>query len=414
MHRAAWLARHVCKPEQKVLFTTFTRNLATDISTHLKKICSREEWERIEVINLDAWVRRFLEKQQFHLRLTFEDASSEDLWTKAIQLAGEVPFPANFIRDEWDNVIQGQGIESWEAYMTVSRVGRNRRLNRQERLQLWPIFQEYRAMLTERGLCEPPDAFRAASRLIRQRNVAFPYRSVIVDEAQDFGNEAFRLIRTLVPTGENDLFIVGDAHQRIYGHQVVLSRCGIDIRGRGRKLRINYRTTEELKNWATGLLKGLSFDDLDAGTDEADGVRSLVHGEPPVIKTCSSQAAAAKEACAHIKALIGNGASPEGICFVARTHRELQSYENHLKQVCTKLHEIKRSEADDSSKPGLRLATIHRVKGLEFDHVVIADKLKNLEPSATPRDSAHQERALLYVAATRARHSLLVCRVKAD
>jgi DNA helicase IV len=63
-----------------------------------------------------------------------------------------------------------------------------------------------------------------------------------VDEAQDFGNEAFRLIRAIVPVGENDLFIVGDAHQRIYGHQVVLSRCGIDIRGRGRKLKLNFRT----------------------------------------------------------------------------------------------------------------------------------------------------------------------------
>jgi len=109
MHRAVWLARHACEPGDKILFTTFTRNLAADISANLKKICSREEWENIEVINLDAWVRRFLEKQQFSLRLTYEDSSSDELWSKALNLGSDLPFPPEFIRSEWDNVVQAQG-----------------------------------------------------------------------------------------------------------------------------------------------------------------------------------------------------------------------------------------------------------------------------------------------------------------
>jgi hypothetical protein len=261
MHRAAWLVRNACSTGQKVLFTTFTRNLAADIAANLKKLCTREEWERIEVINLDAWARRFLEKQGFNLKLTYEHASREDLWKKAVDIA--VPPPAflpEFVRSEWDNVIQANGIESCDAYLIISRVGRHRRLSRLERKQLWPVFEEYRALLNEHGLSEPADAFRTASRLIETRSISFPYRSVLVDESQDFGNEAFRLIRALVPPSENDLFLVGDAHQRIYGHQVVLSRCGIDIRGRGRKLRINYRTTEELnRNHAVGNDFGFDF-----------------------------------------------------------------------------------------------------------------------------------------------------------
>jgi superfamily I DNA/RNA helicase len=413
MHRAVWLARHACGPGEKILFTTFTRNLAADISANLKKICSREEWENIEVINLDAWVRRFLEKQQFSLRLTFEDPSSDELWSKALNLGSDLSFTPEFFRSEWDNVVQAQGIETWEAYMTASRVGRRSRLSRQERRQLWTVFEEYRALLNERGLCEPPDGFRAASRLIAERKVSFPYRAVVVDEAQDFGNEAFRLIRALVQSGINDIFVVGDAHQRIYGHQVVLSRSGIDIRGRGRKLRVNYRTTEELKNWATQLLKGGSFDDLDAGADDTNGVRSLMHGTPPVVKSCSSEIAAAEEVCAHVKSLLAvEQAEPEAICLVAHTHRELDQYERHLKVVCAAIHQIETGKADDGSRPGLRLATIHRVKGLEFDHVILAGQLEGLNSGPAITDQALHKQVLLYVAATRARRSLFVCSVE--
>ena len=412
MHRAVWLARNSCAPGQKILFTTFTKNLAADIASNLKKLCSREEWERIEVVNLDAWTRRFLEKQGFNLKLTYEAASRDDLWQKALEIAAPAAaFPSDFVRGEWDNVIQAHGIETCEAYLVVSRVGRSHRLSRPDRKQLWPVFQEYRALLSERGLSEPPDAFRTASRLIASRSISFPYRAVLVDESQDFGNEAFRLIRRLVPPCENDLFITGDAHQRIYGHQVVLSRCDIDIRGRGKKLRINYRTTEELKNWGMGLLRGLSFDDLDAGVDDNQGIRSLTHGEPPTVSTCPNEAAAALEFSAHIKSLLETGVKPETICIVAGTHHELDEYQKYVKQVCPETHRIEPGKADDSATPGLRLATIHRVKGLEFDHVILAGHLEEIEGTQDKSDQTMQRRALLYVAATRARNSLFICRV---
>jgi mRNA-degrading endonuclease RelE of RelBE toxin-antitoxin system len=413
MHRAAWLARNTCMPGQKILFTTFTKNLATDIASNLKKICSREEWERIEVVNLDAWARRFLEKQGFSLKLTYENSSRDDLWGKALEIvAADHSFPAEFIRAEWDNVIQAHGLETCDAYLAVSRVGRTHRLSRHERKELWPVFEEYRALLTERGLSEPADAFRSAAGLIAARSISFPYRAVLVDESQDFGNEAFRLIRALVPSSENDLFLVGDAHQRIYGHQVVLSRCGIDIRGRGRKLRINYRTTEELKNWATSLLKGLSFDDLDAGTDDDQGVRSLIHGEPPMVRTCPNETAVAEAVAEHVQQLLAHEETkPEGICVVAGTHRELDEYAKYLRRVSPDVHQIEPGKPEDSGTPGLRMATVHRVKGLEFDHVILAGKFDEMDALGDTSDRTRQKRSLLYVAATRARCSLFVCRL---
>ncbi len=82
--------------------------------------------------------------------------------------------------------------------------------------------------------------------------------------------------------GPHDLFLVGDAHQRIYGRvRVVLSRCGIGVVGRSRKLRLNYRTTEETRGRAAGLLHGRPVDDLDGGKDD-DRIRSLTHGPAPL------------------------------------------------------------------------------------------------------------------------------------
>jgi len=385
---------------------------AADIAANLKSLCSRDEWDRIEVLNLDAWVRRFLEKQSFVLKLAYDEG--ENLWQKALaMLPPELALTSDFVRSEWNNVVQAQGVDDLSGYLRVSRVGRTRRLSRTERQQLWSVFGEYRALLNEQGLCEPADAFRTAVGLIRDRGITFPYQAVVVDEAQDFGNEAFRLLRALVPAGANDLFIVGDAHQRIYGHQVVLSRCDIDIRGRGKKLRINYRTTEEVKNWAIGLLKGYSFDDLDAGVDDTDAVRSIVNGEPPVVKACSGVTEAADLVCSHITQLLqGESAPPETICLVARTHYELEAYEKYVRQVCPTIHQIEPGKADDGTKPGIRLATIHRVKGLEFDHMIIAGALDDFDtPSSDSTEKITANRALLYVAATRARKSLLVCRI---
>ena len=413
MHRAVWLVRNACALGQKVLFTTFTKNLAADIAANLKKLCSHEEWERIEVVNLDAWAKRFLDKQGFNLQVAYVDAVRDDLWQRAQSLLpAELLLPAEFIRAEWDNVIQAYGIETKDAYLSASRLGRTRRLDRSARSKLWAVFAEYRALLTAHGLCEPADVFRSAATIIHTKGVTFPYRSIVVDEAQDFGNEAFRLVRALAPEGANDLFITGDAHQRIYGQHVVLSRCGINIKGRGRKLRINYRTTEEVKNWASGLLKGISFDDLDAGFDDAEGVRSLVHGEAPVIQACDNETTAGEFAAAHIRSLLESGqAQPEGICLVARTHRELAEYQKYVSAVNPTIHEVEQNKAEDGAAPGIRLATIHRVKGLEFDHVILVTSVDVGSLPENDNEASIRSRALLYVAATRARRSLYVCRI---
>ena len=95
--------------------------------------------------------------------------------------------------------------------------------------------------------------------------------------AQDMHEAQWRMLRAAVADAPNDMFLVGDSHQRIYDRRSSLSKVGINIRGRSHKLRINYRTTHEILRWSLGLLGTYSYDDLDEGEDTHDfaGYHSL-------------------------------------------------------------------------------------------------------------------------------------------
>ena len=421
MHRAKYLAENIfTKDQDRILFTTFTRNLAADILENLKKICPDNIMRRIEVINLDRWVLSFLKKNDYNYNIDYGSKTSP-LWDRALSLAdGDLGLADTFFREEWKRVIQPNGITSFSEYAKISRVGRGVQLSRKKRKAVWPVFEEYRVLLNENHLREPDDAMRDARVLMEKKGDVLPYCAVIVDEAQDMGSQAFRLIRQIVSGGEqkNDIFIVGDAHQRIYHHKVVLGQCGINIKGRGKKLKINYRTTEENRRWAVNLLEGVNFDDLDGELDDQKGYKSLLHGVVPIIKVCSSFQQELDVIIDYLNQIENSDGNINGVCLVARTNNLLKQYEGALKAKGKETCFIRRSEAEDHREKGVRLATMHRVKGLEFDRVIIAgvnDGVVPLETSWTQstdqvirKETETHERALLYVAATRAKKGVLV------
>ena len=415
MHRARWLAKELPHGE-RILFTTFTRNLAADIRNNLRAICSPEEMDRIEVINLDQWVQRFLRGKRFRFRLSFD--RDREAWRQALaERPRDLDLSDNFYGDEWDQVIQANGITAREEYLRVPRTGRGSRLNRAKRAKIWRVFEEYRAQLAERGIMEVADCYRAAAALIQEDRSGAHFSSVIVDEAQDMAAPAWRLIRSIAPEGRDDLFIVGDAHQRIYSrHAVVLSRCGIEIRGRAHKLRLNYRTTEETRRWAADLLDGCAIDDLDGGPDDNRRIRSLANGPEPRLLRLAIRGEQANWIVNHLTGLADRDEPLRGVCVVARTGTERDSIGEELQDAGLTV-EVLEADSPDESSAGVRLATMHRVKGLEFDHMVIASVNKDFMPLAAAMrgvDESEQataetaERALLYVAATRAKKELTV------
>lgn len=90
-----------------------------------------------------------------------------------------------------------------DEYKRAKRIGRGTRLTREQRVQIWAVFDEYRRQLSKYQYKETDDAYRDACDLIQQNPAKSPkYAAVIVDEAQDMGTQAFRLIRAIVPEGK--------------------------------------------------------------------------------------------------------------------------------------------------------------------------------------------------------------------
>ncbi|KSV16612.1 DNA helicase UvrD [Dehalococcoides mccartyi] len=418
MHRAKWLAGKL-KGKEKLLFTTFTTNLAGDIKENLRKICSVEEQKRIEVINLDAWVSQYLREQGYSYTIAYDDII-EKTWDEAITLSGEIlEFPQAFFAEEWSKVVNAQEAFTQELYLKSSRLGRGTRLDRKKRLQVWHVFEEYQNLMKDRQIRDVETAMYECRKILGKTSENARYTAVVVDEGQDLSMSAFRLLRAIAGAEHpNDMFIVGDAHQRIYKNKAVLSKCGINVRGRSSYLKINYRTTEEIRRYAFSLLKGISFDDLDEEYDDGRKCQSLTHGMIPIVNNFNNAAEEIEFVIDQLRDLEKQGTSLKNICVVARTHRLLDDYIKQLNQAGIRTYEIKTNKLDDRSFEGLRVATMHRVKGLEFQHVFIVAVNKKIMPLASAINHTDQiseaesltaEKCLLYVALTRAQKSAYIC-----
>jgi superfamily I DNA/RNA helicase len=285
-------------------------------------------------------------------------------------------------------------------------------------MQIWEVFEEYQNIMNEKQYRDTETAMYECRKLVEKKYPDGQYASIIVDEGQDLSPSAYRLLRTLAgETHENDIFIVGDSHQRIYKNKAVLSKCGINIKGRSSYLRINYRTTEEIRKFAFALLNSVSFDDLDDEYDNGRGVQSLTHGQKPEIHECNTPEEELSYIIEKIQALQAAGVEQKNICIVARTHKLLDGYIAGLQRAGIKSFEIKANKIDDRSFDGVRIATMHRVKGLEFDHVFVAAVNKKVLPFGSKADFEDDvsleefrtgEKCLLYVALTRARKSAYI------
>lgn len=417
MHRAKKLVAELA-PGEKILFTTYTKNLAEDIRENLRKICTAEEMRRIEVTNLDAWVSNFLRQQGYEYQVVYDD-ESDKAWEEALALVGvDLTFIQNFYKDEWIKVVQAQEVYDKVAYCKASRIGRGVRLDRKVRLQIWEVFEEYQNIMNEKQYRDVETAMYECRKILEKKNLSGQYASIIVDEGQDLSPSAYRLLRTLAGDEHaNDIFIVGDSHQRIYKNKAILSKCGINVRGRSSYLRINYRTTEEIRKFAFGLLSGVSFDDLDDNYDNDKGCQSLTHGDRPEVNEFATPEQEMNFIIGKIHELEAYGVDQKSICIVARTHRLLDNYISGLQNAGIKSYEIKANKTDDRTFEGVRIATMHRIKGLEFDHVFVAAVNKKVLPFGTKDDFEDDisleefrtgEKCLLYVALTRARKSAYV------
>jgi len=414
MHRCRQLAKVVFKnPNDRILFTTFTANLADEIRKNLRSLCG-DEFSRIEVTHIHGWAMQFMKNHGVNLKVA-TDIQLKNCWEQAISTARPCEFDFDFLRLEWENVVLPNGAFSLKDYLSTSRVGRGKPLTKQQRARAWVIFQSYMDNMARQGLHEWQQVILKAQSLASKDPKFKPYNSIIIDESQDLSAGDWKLIRTLVPESENDIFIVGDAHQRIYGTKSSLGDCGINIKGRSSKLKINYRTTEQIRAWAVQIIKGIDFDDLDGGKDDSTGYVSILTGDEPEVKNFGDFAREKKylldTMCDLLKTL-----PPEHICIGVRNQKMLDELYKPMLDSAKITSTIlgKRGQHDEK---GIRLATMHRIKGMEFPVIFLCGVNEGIIPRSlgiarkdlgAKADHEQREKSLLFVAATRAREKLIV------
>ena len=417
MHRAKYLASKL-ETGKRILFTTFTANLAADIKENLQKICTTEEMRKIDIVNFDAWVAGFLKDKGYSSKIMYGAEVTKTWQTALLNANVDLDFPVSFYEEEWNRVVVPQEAFTLETYAKAKRTGRGTRLDRKKRFAIWKVINTYITLMKEEQQKDVNMAMYECRTLFDQLPNINTYKHVIVDEGQDFSYSAYKLLRTLA--GEehtNDLFIVGDSHQRIYKNKVVLSQCGINVRGRSSLLKINYRTTEEIRKSAFSVLQGISFDDLDGEADLGDKCQSLTHGEKPHLFEFKDAGAEFEFIKSEIDKLVAAGVSLSDICIVARTHKLVDSYTQLLENCDLRVFEIRQNKSDNRHIEGLRIATMHRVKGLEFKYVFIVAANDRILPltmaidhtdAVAEEESMTAEKSLLYVAMTRAQQGVYI------
>lgn len=412
MHRARHLARTLCtKTSDRILFTTYTVNLAENLEESLAHLCGDLK-DRVEVLNLHAWAARLMRKHGIEFKIATNE-EIERCWEEAMKAADCREFDAGFLKQELEQVVQANGIETRADYLKVSRTGRGRTLTRAQRAQVWSILEHYRAGLKNQEKTDWLSAIHETRLFIEKKRLAMPYRAVIVDEAQDFHAEEWKLIRLIAPEAANGLFLVGDAQQRIYGHRISLRQCGINIQGRSSQLYLNYRTTEEIRDWASALLNGMDADGLDEDAYDTRQYKSLLSGPKPEFLFCKNPSEEKKLLGRRLKELLKSH-PPEEICLVTRMKKTITE---HYKPMLAELNIPHTVLERNREGKGVRLATMHRVKGLEFPIMILAGVNAGVVPPrgvlsdtdpVTRAERESNERSLLFVAATRARDLLLI------
>lgn len=420
MHRAKFLLEHVfVKPSDRILFTTFTRNLCDDIEMLLKSICSDELMRRIDVVNLDKWAIDYVRSLEIDVNPITDEKLRFDLMEKAmLEVDGADDWKPGFFLRERSQVILPNGVESLPAYLKVSRAGQGVRLSAVQKRTVWQVLEAYRNILVRERLMDFDEIAILAANQIRGNQCA-PYASVIVDEAQDFSAPALRLVAAISGNTKEDpkpnsLMIVGDAHQRIYGKKAILGKAGINVVGRSSKLKLNYRTTEKIRKRAVALLKGVSVDDLDGAQDDNRGFRSLVVGVPPLeqrFKTFNKEMDGVVDTIREWQ--VSDGRPFSDYAVLVRRNGDVEAVMSALRERQMECKQVKTDlTIRESEKDLVRVATMHRSKGLEFAGVVVAEinegvwpfrseDYKNMDP-VSQKASDDSERSLLYVAISRA------------
>jgi superfamily I DNA/RNA helicase len=414
LHRAARMAQ--LSSEARVLLVTFSQPLADELARKVRILLGPNTGviPRIVVASVQGIADELF--QLIHAAKPFAatPAMIEAAIDKARTDAGLTEFSTRFLLSEWTNVIDPWQAASEEDHARVPRTGRAKRLGAQQRARIWPIFAQVRKSVTGRGMYTRAQVMHDVAVYYDARSEK-PFTNIVVDEAQDLGVAELKMLAALAPAGLNSLFFAGDLGQRIFVPPFSWGALGVDVRGRSHTLRVNYRTSHQIRQSADRLLPS-SVRDADGLDDNRSGSVSTFNGPTPVISQYPDASAESKQVAAIVTDIRKSGVPSEDIAIFVRSDAELPRARQAAS--ISGLQPLELSERVVERSGRLCIGTMHLAKGLEFKAVIVmgcdadvlplASRIEAASDEAELDEAYQTERHLLYVACTRARDSLHV------
>lgn len=415
LHRAMHLVSE--SDEKRVLLATYSGLLANRLRGLAGRLISEKRQlslgERLEVYSVKEIALRLYQANLGRCQLATDEQLEQQLASAA--KAENSEYSQRFLLDEWNYLIDASQLRDWESYRDAKRTGRKSRLNEAKRQHLWAIFNRVWQALEQQGLITEAAMYtRLAETLMQQNRVIFDH--VLIDEAQDLTIPQLKLIAALGQNRPNSLFFAGDLGQRIFQPGFSWKALGIDLRGRSSTLKINYRTSHQIRRQADRLLDA-EISDSDGNIDDRSGTISLFNGPEPVIELFDGQEEENTFVAEKIRVWLNANIAPEEIGIMVRSHAQFERAEAALNEAGAEFNVMSRAMEWVTGK--VSLCTMHLAKGLEFKCVVLMacdDDVLPLEErldavmgdDQAMKEVEDTERHLLYVACTRARDELVI------
>lgn len=446
VHRAVRLARR-SSPAPRIVATTFTVNLANSMAMQVNALDPKSPRANhlgesgILVKGVDQLVYEVMSKggrigeaMDSVLGWSMKGdprrrSAAKAGWKDAIGTAGddldEHLRTEAFFESEYSEVILPQRIVTEQEYMRAPRAGRGTKLGRLQRRAVWAVVARYREDGMRAGETDYDETAAVAAVVLDTAAEGTGHRPadhVLVDEGQDLSPSRWQFLRALVAEGEDDLFIADDAHQRIYGNRIVLKRYGIDIVGRSRRLRLNYRTTAENLRFALTVLRDGRYSTTESegadAVEEAGSYRSARTGPEPLLRAAATVLEEYDVVADLVRTWSGEmqeeGIDLSGLGILARSAMDRDRLARALAERGVGVEVVDRGGLPSGVPVVMNL---HRSKGTEFSRVILFGMSAGSVPAHmrgagydedAARDAELRERSLLYVGASRARDHLAV------
>ena len=227
-----------------------------------------------------------------------------------------------------------------------------------------------------------------------------------------------KFLATLGAGRANCLFFAGDLGQRIFQQPFSWKALGVDVRGRSSSLRINYRTSHQIRMQADRLL-GPGLSDVDGNIEERKGTISMFNGPKPDIVVFDCQEDEIKAVGQWLAARTNEGVVPHEIGVFVRSVAEMNRARAAAESAGLRVKVL--DDNVETASGRVSIGAMHLAKGLEFravavmacdDEVIpLQERIETVADDADLEEVYNTERHWLYVACTRARDRLLVTSV---